>query len=130
MLLYQPRGPDGVPAGQHACRIASSASRCRSYQAPRSVQVRHLIRLFLPEAGVEQVGEQMMVAPPAAHLIQRDQEQIGPLHLLQQALAPVCPVTASHSSPDSRSSTEVSQQEAANLAGWRSSTSSVRKSRT
>jgi hypothetical protein len=39
------------------------------------------------QAGAEQVGEQLVVAPPAAHLIQRQQEQVGPLHLLQHLLA-------------------------------------------
>jgi hypothetical protein len=30
------------------------------------------------EAGLEQVGEQLVVTPPAPHLIQRHQEQVGP----------------------------------------------------
>jgi hypothetical protein len=41
--------------------------------------------LFQP--GAQQVGEQLVVAPPAAHLVQRQQEQPGPLHLLEQGLA-------------------------------------------
>jgi hypothetical protein len=40
-----------------------------------------------PQTGLEQVGEQLMMAPPAAHPVQRLQEQVGPLHLLQQRLA-------------------------------------------
>ncbi len=44
---------------------------------------------FLPQAGAEQVGEQMMVAPPAAHLIQRYQEQSCLLDGLQHRLAAV-----------------------------------------
>ena len=43
--------------------------------------------LFLLQACLEEIGEQMMVAPPAAHLIQRNQEQSRLLHLLQQRLA-------------------------------------------
>ena len=43
--------------------------------------------LFVVQAGAEQVGEQVVVAPPAAHLIQRRQEQAGLLHVLQHRLA-------------------------------------------
>ncbi len=52
-----------------------------------AVQLRHLAGPFGLQAGAEQVGEQMVVAPPSAHLVQRDQEQPGPVHLLQQRLA-------------------------------------------
>ena len=51
------------------------------------MQPSHPLGLGLGEAGAEQVGEQLVVAPPAAHLIQRQQEQIRPLGLLQQPLA-------------------------------------------
>jgi hypothetical protein len=50
------------------------------------VQRRDPARLLL-QAGAEQVGEQMVVAPPAAHLIQRHQEQAGPFDRLQRRLA-------------------------------------------
>jgi hypothetical protein len=43
--------------------------------------------LFGLQAGAEQVGEQVVVAPPAAHLVQRHHEQPGPFGLLQQRLA-------------------------------------------
>ena len=39
-----------------------------------AVQLRRAAGLFLLQAGAEQVGEQVVIAPPAAHLIQRDQE--------------------------------------------------------
>ena len=45
--------------------------------------------LFGLQPRAEQIGEQVMVAPPAAHLIQRHQEQVRPLHLLQHPLAAV-----------------------------------------
>ena len=48
------------------------------------MQAHHPVGLFLLQAGAEQVGEQVVVTPPAAHLIQRHQEQSRPLHLLQQ----------------------------------------------
>ena len=46
-----------------------------------AVQLRHPFWLFLLQAGEQQVGEQVVVAPPAAHLIERDQEQARPLCL-------------------------------------------------
>ena len=52
-----------------------------------AVQLRHAAGLLFLQAGAEQVGEQVVVAPPAAHLIQRDQEQPRPFRLLQQRLA-------------------------------------------
>ena len=68
--------------------IASSASPCSSYQAAAlRCSCASPAGLFLLQAGAEQVGEQVVVAPPAAHLIQRDQEQARPLDLLQQRLA-------------------------------------------
>jgi hypothetical protein len=42
-------------------------------------QASGLLRL---QAGAEQVGEQVVIAPPAAQLIQRDQEQTRPFGLL------------------------------------------------
>ena len=52
-----------------------------------AVQLRRAPGLLFLQAGAEQVGEQGVVAPPAAHLIQRDQEQPGPFGLLEQRLA-------------------------------------------
>ena len=52
-----------------------------------AVQLRRAAGLFLLQAGAEQVGEQVVIAPPAAQLIQRDQEQPRPFRLLEQRLA-------------------------------------------
>ena len=52
-----------------------------------AVHLRYASGLLFLQAGAEQVGEQVVVAPPAAHLIQRDQEQARPFRLLQQRLA-------------------------------------------
>ena len=52
-----------------------------------TVQLRRAAGLFLLQAGAQQVGEQVVVAPPAAHLIQRHHEQPRRLDLLQQRLA-------------------------------------------
>ena len=44
-------------------------------------------RLPMLQAGAQQVGEQVVVAPPATDLIERHQEQAGPFRLLQPRLA-------------------------------------------
>jgi hypothetical protein len=54
-----------------------------------AVQLRQAAGLFLPQAGAEQVSEQVVITPPAAHLILRDQEQPRPFGLLQKRLAAV-----------------------------------------
>ena len=51
------------------------------------MQFRNAARLFGLQAGTEEVSEQVVVAPPAAHLVQRHHEQPGPFGLFQQRLA-------------------------------------------
>jgi hypothetical protein len=51
------------------------------------VQFLHPARPSCLQASAQQVGEQAVVAPPAAHLIQRHQEQACPLCLSQHRLA-------------------------------------------
>jgi hypothetical protein len=51
------------------------------------VQLRDPLGSFLFKTDAQQVGEQVVVAPPAAHLVERDQEQVGPLDRLQHRLA-------------------------------------------
>jgi len=85
--LHQPRRPGGVVGGQGVPdRVVDQPVRL----APGgrgAVQLDHSLGLLLGEADAEQVGEQVVVAPPAAHLIQRQQEQVRPLDALQQLLA-------------------------------------------
>ena len=110
-----------------AWRIASSASPRSSYQAAAFRCSSPGTPALLLQAGAEQVGEQLVIAPPAAHLIQRHQEQSGPLHLLQQRLAAGAAGDRVAQRPaDSRSSTEVSSKNARTCSLWRSSTSSAR----
>ena len=52
-----------------------------------AVKLRQASGLFLLQAGAEQVGEQVVVAPPAAQLVQRDRRQARPFGLLEQRLA-------------------------------------------
>ena len=56
---------------------------------------RHTVGICVLETGAQQVGEQAVVAPPASFLVQGNQEQVGPLDLLQGGLAAPWPVTAS-----------------------------------
>ena len=70
------------------------------------------------QAGAQQVGEQVVVAPPPALLVQRDQEQVGRARPTPAAAGrPARPITASHSGPDSRSRTDVSSRNARSSGG-------------
>ena len=83
VLLDQAGGPEHVPGG---CRVLDGVVGEPVPGVPGSgvaVQLRHQAGLFLLQAGAEQVGEQVVVAPPAAELIQRHQEQPRLFHLLQ-----------------------------------------------
>ena len=89
VLLDDPGRPEHLPGRG---RVADGVVGQPVLLAPGrgvAVQLRRAAGLFLLQAGAEQVGEQVMVAPPAAHLIQRDQEQAGPFRLLEQS--PGCP---------------------------------------
>jgi hypothetical protein len=85
--LDQPRGPRGVPGGQ---RVSDGVVDRAVLLVPGGrgvVQHRQPLGPLLPETGAEQVGEQVVVAPPAAYLVERHQEQVGALDLFQQLLA-------------------------------------------
>ena len=90
------------------------------------MQRRDLIGPLLQEARTEQAGEQLVVAPPGAHLIQWHQEQAGPLDRLQHRLA----VGAAGDRIAQRTaqplSTDVSSKNVRTCSGWRSSTSPAR----
>jgi hypothetical protein len=81
------------------------------------VQCRHPAGLSGLQPVAEPAGEQVVVAPPAAHLIQRHKNSPARSARSSSAWLPVRPVTASHSSPDSRSSTEVSSTKSLHLGG-------------
>ena len=55
------------------------------------VQLRHLAGLLIQQPRLQHVSEQMVVAIPAAAVIQRDQEQIPPIQRLQHGLAAALP---------------------------------------
>ena len=76
----------GSPAAR-ACRTASSGSPCCG--VPRrgvAVQAPAALR-FQP--GPQQIGEQMVIPPPAADVVELDHEQAGPVRFFEQVLAVV-----------------------------------------
>jgi hypothetical protein len=69
-----------VPHGVVSQTLPFRPGRCGA------VQRHHPLGPLLVQAHPQQVGEQVVIPPPAVHLIQRRQEQVGPLHQLQQSL--------------------------------------------
>jgi hypothetical protein len=56
-----------------------------------AVELGHPLGARLPQAHAQQVGEQAVVAVPAAPLVQGDQEQVGALEVLQRLLPVAAP---------------------------------------
>ncbi len=76
-VLGGQRMPDGV-VGQPVLLVPPRGQRM---QLPRAAW------LLSGQLGAEQVGEEVVISPPSAHLVQRDEEQPGPLDPLQHLLA-------------------------------------------
>jgi hypothetical protein len=87
MPFDQPRRSDGLPGRQRVPHRVIGQTMLLTPGRRVVVQRRGPAGLFLLRAGAEQVGEQLVVASPAAHLIQWHQEQAGLFHLLQHRLA-------------------------------------------
>jgi hypothetical protein len=87
VLLDQAGGPDPVAGGQGVADGVVDQPVRLAPGGRRAVQPRHPLRVGLLQAGVEQVGEQVVEPPPAALPVQGDQEQVGPFGQLQQLLA-------------------------------------------
>ena len=85
--LDQPRRPDRIPGGQRVAHGIVNRPMFLVPQAGVAVQLAHPLGILLLQAGAEQIGEQRVVAPPATHLVQRRQEQVGSLDGLQHLLA-------------------------------------------
>ena len=63
-----------------ACRTASSARSCASYQRlARWCSSGTSVRLLGEQARPQHVGEQVVVAKPLPLVVQGDEEQVGPL---------------------------------------------------
>ena len=88
MPLDQPRRPVTLAGGERVPQGVVGQALVLVPGRGGAVELRDPLGLLLPEAGPEQVGEQLMVAPPAPDLVQGDQEQIRPLQPLQHLLAP------------------------------------------
>jgi len=87
MPLDQPGGPDLVAGGQGMPDGVVDQPVALVPGRRGLVQPAHPLRPGLPQAGAQQIGEQMVVTPPAALPVQRHQEQVGPFGLLEQPLA-------------------------------------------
>ena len=127
VLLDEPGRPGHLPGGHRVPDRVIGQLMLLIPGCSVTVQLRRAAGLFLLQAGAQQVGEQVVVAPPAAHLIQRHHEQPRPLHLLQQRLAAgAAGDRIAQRAADSRSSTEVSSRNVRTCSLCCSSTSSAR----
>ena len=90
------------------------------------VQLGHLGRTRLGQVHPQDLAEQVVVPVPPAPVVERHDEQVGPLDSTSRVVPPVCPVTASHSGPVSRCSTDVSSRNLRTSSGCRARTSSTR----
>jgi hypothetical protein len=83
-----PRG-QGVPDGVLGRRPLAARGRALAFPpgGRGAMQLGDTAGQGVQEPRLQQVGEQPVIAPPAADVVERDQEQVGPLDPLQQRLA-------------------------------------------
>jgi hypothetical protein len=70
--LEQPGRPGGLPGGQGVAHGVVGQAMLLLPGGGVAVQRRHPLGPLARQTGAEQVGEQLVVAPPATHLVQRD----------------------------------------------------------
>jgi hypothetical protein len=87
VVLDQPGRPIGGPGGQGVVDGLVDQPLLLEPGGRSLVQVGHPVWTSPLQPRKQQLGEQVVVAPPAAHLVQRHQEQVGRLDPLQQLLA-------------------------------------------
>jgi hypothetical protein len=124
--LDEPRRPLDVPDGQG---VADRLGRFPVPLVPLAgppVQGRHPVGVLVQEVGAPDVREQVVVAVPAAAVVERDQEQVARSSDSSTTFPSCWPVTASHSGPLRRSRIEVSTRKPRTGAGWLARTSSTR----
>ena len=85
--LHQPCRPGGVPGRQRVPHRVIGQIMLLAPGGRGPVQRLHPAGLLSLQPGAQQIGEQVVVPPPAAYLIQRHQEQARPLDVLQHRLA-------------------------------------------
>jgi hypothetical protein len=86
VALDQPRGLLGIAGGQCVPHRVLDQPVLLEPRGGGLVQAGDLVGMSLHEARLQQVGEQVVVAPPAPDVVEREQEEVGPLDLLQQRL--------------------------------------------
>ena len=91
-----------------------------------AVQIGCSLATLVLQANPQQVGEQLVVAPPPAFFVQGDQEEPAASSRSSVSCPSVRPVRASHAGPQSLSSTDVSSRKLTTSSVCRASTSSVR----
>ena len=126
MLLDEPGREIDISSGP---RVTHSVVGQRMLLVPgggASMQLREPRRLLLLQARAQEVGKQMVVAPPAPHLVHRHKEQVRSLDLLQHLLAVAAACDGVAERPRQPLQDRRLQQEVRSDSGWRSSTSSVR----
>ena len=87
--LHEVGGPARVAAGQ---RVADRLRRVVVGLEPGAgppVQLGDLVGLLVEQVGVQDVGEQVVVAVPLPPVVERDEEQVGPLQRDERRLAAV-----------------------------------------
>src|SRR5918997_4642381 len=87
--LHQARRPREVAGGQ---RVPDGLGRLPVPLVPRArppVEEGYLVGLFLPETPAEDVGEEVVVAVPAAAVVEGNDEQVPALQRLEHGLAAV-----------------------------------------
>jgi len=101
--------PGGQPQSRAAWawRTASTANPCPANHPAAAACSRSPHRGGAPQLQLQQPGEQPVVAEPRPRRIQRHHERVRGLQVLQDPIPPEPPVSASASSPLTRSRTEV-----------------------
>ena len=77
------------------------------------MQGRYLVGPLVQKAHPQDVGEEVVVAIPPALVVQRDDEQVAALQVLERPLPCFWPVTASHRAAAQRVEDRGLQQEVA-----------------
>ena len=87
VLLDEPGRPSGVAGGQRVPDGVVGEAVLLVPGRGGAVQLGHAVGELALQVGAQEIGEQVVVAPPPPLLVERDQEQAGPLDRLQQLLA-------------------------------------------
>ena len=87
MSLDQSRGPLRIARGERVLDSLVGEIVLVVPRGRRAVDGDGTLRALGREPGPQQVGEQVVVPPPAPDVVERDEEQVRPLDLLERRLA-------------------------------------------